>query len=91
MSRATAIVDKLLEAEDDFDPREYLLMPAPSAGRRIRTSYSTYDEESLEAGDALEHGWEDEEGVEMDLDKWDIEDGITVAQKAAKFLKDQGA
>jgi len=91
MSRATAIVDKLLEADEDFDPREYLLNPPAATGRRIRISYSTYTEDSIAAGDAEDHGWENEEGVEMDPDKWDIEDGKTAAQKATEFLNEKGA
>lgn len=90
MSRATAIVDKLLET-DEFNAREWFLTPPSAAGRRIRISYSTYTEDSIANGDTADHGWEDEEGVEMDLDEWDIEDGTTVAQKASKFLNDKGA
>jgi len=90
MSRATAIVNKLLEA-DEFNAREWFLTPPTATGRRIRISYSTYTEESIEAGDAADHGWIDEEGVEMDPDEWDLEEGTTAAQKAAKFINDAGA
>lgn len=88
-SRATAIVNKLLEADEEaFDAREYLLA---STGRRIRISYVTITPESAEAGDVADRGWIDEEGEDMDPDKFDIEDGVSAAQKAAKFLNDKGA
>jgi len=79
------------EGDDDFDARDWLLNPPEKPGKRIRISYSLYTEDSIEAGDAADHGWEDEEGVEMDPDEWDIEDGITAAQKATKFLNEKGA
>lgn len=46
----------------------------------IRTSYETWDEEDIEAGDTDKRGWEDEEGVVFET----VEDAI-------KWLKDQGA
>jgi len=88
-SRAAAIVDKLLE--DEFDARAYFLTPPSATGRRIRSSYTVYTEDSIAAGDAEERGWDNEEGVGMDPDKYDLEDGVTAAQKATKFLNDKGA
>lgn len=89
MSRAAAIVDKLLE--DEFDARQWFLTPPAGTGRRIRISYSIVTPESAEMGDAAEHGWVNEEGEEMDPDEYDFAEGITAAQKATKFLNDSGA
>jgi len=90
MSRATAIVDKLLEA-DDFDAREYFLSTPSMPGHRISVSYHTVTPESAELGDYADHGWIDQEGEDMDVDpQWDDE-GITPATKAVKFLNDRGA
>ena len=56
----------------------------------IRTSYETWDEESLEAGDTDDRGWEDEEGQSMIPDEYDKEEGITAIDNAVKFLRNKG-
>jgi hypothetical protein len=90
VSRATAIVDKLLEA-DEFNPREYFLTTKPLPGKRILISYEIFTEESMANGDAEESGWIDAEGEDMEPDEWDREENITAARKAANFLNDKGA
>lgn len=57
----------------------------------IRESYTLYTPESIEAGDAAEHGWVDEEGVDMTPDEYDVEEGITAVDKAVKHLRSEGA
>ena len=59
--------------------------------RRITVTYSTITPESAESGDFDDTGWVDEEGIEIALDKWDRADGLTIAKKAAKILRDAGA
>lgn len=86
MSRASVIVNKLLEA-DEFDARAFLLEPPLDNDRRIRTSYSRITPESAEEGENSDSGWLDEEGESMEVDpEWD-EEGTTPAQKAADWLK----
>lgn len=41
---------------------------------RVLTTYEVIDEESAAEGDSKEHGWEDETGVNMELDEHDISD-----------------
>jgi hypothetical protein len=64
--------------------------------RLIKVSYTTITpgegEDYLGAGDyGEEHGWVDEEGSEITVDKYDRADGETIASKAAKFMKYDGA
>jgi hypothetical protein len=66
-------VEKLDEAEN-------------SGKKLIKITYEIWDEDSLEAGDTYDKGWEDEEGEEFESD----EDG-TAAEKAIKFLKKKDA
>ena len=60
------------------------------AGRRIRTTYEIITEESVEAGGFADSGWEDAEGVVIELDEYDIEDGVTIAEKAAAYIESEG-
>jgi len=59
--------------------------------RKITTTYAKIDTESSKQGDFSDTGWIDEDGESIELDKWDIEEGLTVIDKALDFLKDQGA
>lgn len=52
---------------------------------RIRTSFSVVTEESVEAGDFAETGWEDEEGQVIEAD----EEGDLI-DAAVEWLDDQG-
>lgn len=58
---------------------------------RLRVSYARYTPESLEHGEAEERGWIDEEGVLMEPDEFDIEDGLTATDLAASYLYEIGA
>ena len=58
---------------------------------RVTITFSRTTPESVEAGDYSENGWEDEDGVVMALDEYDIEDGLTLADITAKYLKNEGA
>jgi len=58
---------------------------------RVKITYEIITPESAEEGDVAESGWEDDEGVSMTLDEWDIEEETTLAEKTAKWLYDEGA
>lgn len=47
--------------------------------------------ESAEQGEVEECGYIDDEGVPIEIDEYDEENGITIADKAAQFLRDEGA
>jgi hypothetical protein len=58
----------------------------------IRISFETVTPSDVEGEDAeVEHGWEDEEGVSMLPDEFDLEEGLTPVDLAFKFLKDHYA
>lgn len=71
---------------------EQMALPGidPGGVRKIRTSYEVVTYESAEEGDAEERGWEDEEGVVMEPDEFDQEEGITAVDKAVEFLSGKG-
>ena len=76
--------------EDEDDPQEFikrLAVPQP----RICTSFSQTTPESSADGESSDHGWIDEEGVEMTPDDIDAEDGLTTVDLAVKFLSNEGA
>lgn len=75
----------------DVDVREFILNLPNEGPPRILSTYSVVTPESAEQGDYADTGWNDKEGVDMTPDEWDIEDGIGVAEKAEKYLKDKGA
>jgi len=87
-------------APTEGDPNDdYLLDPDTfinyamqhGAKPRIRTSYSVTTPESAADGDYAETGWHDEEGVTFELDEFDIEDGLTLADIVIKWLHSNGA
>lgn len=47
--------------------------------------------ESAESGDFEDIGWEDEDGVSMEPDEDEKEDGETVVTKTVEYLKNNGA
>lgn len=59
--------------------------------KRIVTTYEIITPESVENGDFSESGWYDEQGESMVPDEYDKEEGITVVDKAAEFLKNKCA
>ena len=57
---------------------------------KIRISYETWDEDSVDAGETDDKGWENEEGVSMQPDQYDLEEGLTPVDLAVNFLTDNG-
>lgn len=53
----------------------------------ITTTYAISTEESAEQGDYAETGWDDEEGESMVPDEYDIEEGITLIDKAVDYME----
>lgn len=58
--------------------------------RKIRSVYERWDEESKEIGETDDKGWEDEEGVSMEPDEYDIDEGKSAIDLAVKYLTDNG-
>jgi hypothetical protein len=56
---------------------------------RIVSYYETYTPEDVEAGEASDRGELDD--VAIELDEFDIEEGLTVVDLAVKYLTDSGA
>lgn len=54
--------------------------------KRIKISYEIITPESAEQGDAEERGWYDEEGILIEVDKFDKSIGMTIAEKAADTI-----
>jgi hypothetical protein len=59
--------------------------------RRITSTYQVVTPESAEDGDYAEHGWNDEEGELIECDDWDIDENISLVDKAVSFLRNKGA
>lgn len=89
MSNARAIICAVVEGAP-FDVKDWILNKFEGP-HRIVSTYHTITPESSEQGDYADSGWEDEEGVIVEPDEIDKEDGITVADKAADFLWHKGA
>jgi len=90
---ARRLVSTLLTEENDpdvVDPARYL-KDLPGPDRRIRVSFSRTTPESAAEGDTSDHGWIDEEGVDMTPDLYDLDDGMTAVDKAVAFLHREGA
>jgi hypothetical protein len=91
MSEAEQIVDVLLET-DEVDPKAFVtanhLYPIP----KIKTTFSriTWGDTGDPDDYAEEHGFEDEEGEEFEIDEFDREDEIDLATKVAAWLRDKG-
>ncbi len=91
-------VERELAATDGYQPR-LLLRQAHlyhRAGRQlppklIRTTYETWDDEAVEAGDTDDRGWHDEEGVDFNPDEYDVADEILAVDKAIEWLENEGA
>lgn len=91
-TRKMAFTDTYIkEAEDvdwSIDPTnpDHSLPELPE--RHIKIAYAHYAPNS--EGDAYDRGWEDEDGHEIVIDEWDAEEGLTVAEKAARYLQSEG-
>lgn len=83
--------DRIQEDTTDPDDAADFINRLPLVQPRITVSFSRTTPESSAQGDASEHGWIDEEGVDMTPDSFDYDEGISAVDKAIKFLKDQGA
>lgn len=83
--------DRIQEDATDPDDAADFINRLPLVQPRITVSFSRTTPESSAQGDASEHGWIDEEGVDMTPDSFDYDEGISAVDKAIKFLKDQGA
>lgn len=59
--------------------------------RRVRITFHAITPESAENSDWSDSGWIDEEGVSMEPDAYDIEDGVTAVDKAIKSICGEGA
>jgi len=58
--------------------------------RLIKTTFTIVTEESAQDGDFAESGYLDEDGVSMEPDEFDIEEGLSCVDLAVKFLKGNG-
>ena len=94
MNDAEQIVAALLENEDPVDPKDFIDQRGIQVTPKITTSYSKVRWHDDADGDPdaydEEHGFEDEEGEEIEVDEFDREDGMDVAEKAARWLRDKG-
>jgi hypothetical protein len=84
---------RILDFKGGFKPRKSKKMNenVESTDKVIKTTFQTVTPESAADGDFADQGWEDEEGESMMLDEYDIEDGVTVVDKAVEFMKNKGA
>ncbi|MGB4196910.1 MAG: hypothetical protein WBJ51_06400 [Methanoculleus sp.] len=56
--------------------------------RGFRVTYEIISHESAEQGDVEERGFLEEDGIDISLDEFDIEEGISIVDKAVEFLRD---
>lgn len=59
--------------------------------RKIKTTFETATPESIVDGDIVDSGWVDEEGYEIELDEYDLEEEKTHVDLAVEFLEYKGA
>ena len=57
--------------------------------RKIRISYDVVSPESAMDGDVEDRGWENEDGVSMMPDDFDMDDGLGPVDLAIQFLSDK--
>jgi hypothetical protein len=93
MSTAIQLVDALLEA-DDFDSKSFVVNNNLYPNPKIKTTFSTitWHEDGEGDPDAYdeEHGYEDEDGQEFELDEFDREEGVQLASVVAAWLRNRG-
>lgn len=56
----------------------------------FKITYEIITPESAAEGDVEEQGWLDEEGYDIELDDYDIEEELTIIDKAVEYLRDEG-
>ena len=76
-----------MEASDNNFPEP----TEESLGHIVKITYQTWNGDSTENGDFSDSGWVDEQGVSMEPDDYDSDEGITVIEKTVQFLADKGA
>lgn len=83
----------MAEQQSFFEPQNEIKQKlSPNKNKHlIKISYQTWDEDSAKNGEYSDIGWESEDGIEMDLDEYDIENGETIVTKTVKFLIGEGA
>ncbi len=89
MKIASDLLVHLLEYDEDTSTKDFINkhgLGLTSGNRRIKISYSVITPESAENGEAAESGWEDEEGVSMEPDEYDLAAGITAVDLAVEYL-----
>jgi hypothetical protein len=59
--------------------------------RRFRETFEIVTHESAENGEAAENGFIEEYGHSVEPDEYDIADGLSAVDLAARFLADRGA
>ena len=64
--------------------------PQEPMSKHIKITYDVVTPESAAHGDFEETGWENEEGVDMIPDQFDIDEGLTPADLAVKYLRNEG-
>lgn len=84
--KAREVIDEVLQPN-----LKQLAMRGIEGDRRILITYESYTPGEFEGDEDVEHGWEDEEGVSVEPDKWDREEGLTAVDKAVEFLDERGA
>jgi hypothetical protein len=90
MNDAQQIVQALLE-NDNFDPKAEIEAMGAFVHPKIKTTFSKVRFHDDGSGDYdEEHGFEDEEGHEVEVDEFDREEGMDVAEAAARWLRDKG-
>ena len=81
-----------MENVDDPDDPATFIRNMPSTGqRRILITFAQTTPESSEQGDHSDSGWIDQDGVPMEPDEIDYEEGLGPADLAARYLKHEGA
>ena len=90
MTTAEQIVAYLLENEGPVDPKDFIDQRGIQVNPKITTSYSKVRWHDDADGDPNaydeEHGFEDEEGEEIEVDEFDREDGMDVERALGAAL-----
>lgn len=80
-----------VDPDDPDDPLTFIRNMPPGGQRRILITFAQTTPESAEQGDHSDSGWIDQDGVVMEPDEFDYEEGLGPADLAAKYLKREGA
>ena len=58
---------------------------------KICISYEIVTPDDAETGEASDRGWIDEDGVNIELDGFDIEEGKNIVDETVRYLQREGA